>query len=92
MTSQAWDFDADLDFDRFGMTGFFEAVAPTIILSMSSSFNGFSEIGLALAIPYSSKKCYPLTKFSIEPILSVYKPLLPTFLEGGKQFTLTDPT
>ena len=25
VTSQAWDFDADLDFDRFGMTGFFEA-------------------------------------------------------------------
>ena len=50
MTSQEADFDADLDFDRFGMTGFFEAGVSTIILNMSSSFNGFSEIGLALAM------------------------------------------
>jgi hypothetical protein len=50
VTSQEADFDADLDFVRFGMTGFFEAGVPTIILSMSSSFNGFSEIGFALAI------------------------------------------
>ena len=59
MTSQARDFDADLDFDRFLLTGFFEAGAPTMILSMSSSFNGFSEIGLALAITHWSFPLFP---------------------------------
>lgn len=50
MTSQARDFDADLDFDRFGMTGFFEAGVLRTCLIMSSSFSGFSDIGFALAI------------------------------------------
>ena len=50
MTSQAWDFDADLDFDRFGMTGFFKAGALSTTLIMSSSFMGLSEMGLAFGI------------------------------------------
>ena len=50
MTSQARDFDAGLDFNRFGMTGFFEAGVLRTALKISSSFSGLSEIGLALAI------------------------------------------
>ena len=53
MTSQARDFDADLDFDRFGMTGFVAAGVFTIILMMSSSFKGLREIGFDLAITAS---------------------------------------
>jgi hypothetical protein len=49
VTSQAWDFDADLDFDRFGMTGFFEALTFKTDLIMSSSFIGCKEIGLLLS-------------------------------------------
>jgi hypothetical protein len=52
VTSQAWDFDADLELDRFGMTGFFEAVTPKTALRMSLSLSGFSEIGFALAIAH----------------------------------------
>ena len=52
MTGQEADFDAGLDFDRFGMTGFFETVAFKTARSMSSSFIGFSDMGLALAICY----------------------------------------
>ena len=58
MTSQARDFDADLDFDRFGMTGFFEAGVLRTALKMSSSFNGLREIGLALAINAYTKRIY----------------------------------
>ena len=65
MTSQARDFDADLDFDRFGMTSFFEAEVLRTALRMSSSFNGLREIGFALAMISRSNNCYPLTKFSI---------------------------
>ena len=61
MTSQEADFDAGLDFDRFGMTGFFEAGVPTIILRMSSSFSGFREIGLALAMLSRYRKLLGLT-------------------------------
>ena len=50
MTGQEADFDEDLDFDRFGMTGFFEAVDPSKAFSASSNFNGFSEIGFSLAM------------------------------------------
>lgn len=45
MTGQEADFDADLDFDRFGVTGFFEAVDPKRALSASSNVRGLSEIG-----------------------------------------------
>jgi hypothetical protein len=40
VTGQPWDFDADLDFDRFGMSGFFEAETSKTALMMSSSFMG----------------------------------------------------
>ena len=46
MTSQEADFDADLDFDRFGMTGFCEALTFNVALMISSSFSGWREIGL----------------------------------------------
>lgn len=49
MTRQARDFDADLDFDRVGMTGFFEAGVLRTARKISSSFMGLSDIGLALA-------------------------------------------
>ena len=55
MTSQARDFDADLDFDRFGMTGFFKAVIFTTAFSISSSFIGLREIGFALAIKHCTE-------------------------------------
>jgi len=47
MTSQARDFDAGLDFNRFGMTGFFEASTSKTALMMSSSFMGWRDMGLA---------------------------------------------
>ncbi len=56
MTSQARGFDADLDFDRFGMTGFFEAGLLRTSRMMSSSFIGLSDMGLALAIGHLLKK------------------------------------
>ena len=46
MTGQEADFDADLDFDRFGMTGFCEALTSKTALRMSSSFIGYREMGL----------------------------------------------
>jgi hypothetical protein len=66
VTSQAWDFDADLDFNRFGMTGFFEAVTDKTALRISSSFIGFNEIGLALAISLLYRKLLGLTKCSYD--------------------------
>ena len=45
MTGQEADFDEDLDFDRFGMTGFFEALTFKTALRMSSSFSGLNDIG-----------------------------------------------
>lgn len=62
MTSQARDFDADLDFDRFGMTGFFEAGVFKTTLRMSSSFIGLSDMGLAFGILPSYRKLLPLDK------------------------------
>lgn len=50
MTGQEADFDAGLDFNRFLLTGFFEAEVLRTARRISSSFIGFSEIGLALAI------------------------------------------
>jgi len=66
VTSQTRDFDADLDFDRFGMTGFFEAGVLRTSLRMSSSLSGFREIGFAfaMALIQQQNQC-PLTKFSI---------------------------
>ena len=52
MTSQARDFDADLDFNRFGMTGFVEALDLRTARRMSSSFIGLREIGFSLAISH----------------------------------------
>jgi hypothetical protein len=49
VTSQARDFDADLDFDRFGMTGFFEAVTFSTAFRISSSFSGCREMGFDLS-------------------------------------------
>ena len=43
MTGQARDFDADLDFDRFGMTSFCEAGTAKVALMISSSFSGWKE-------------------------------------------------
>jgi len=40
MTRQEGDFDADLDLDRFGMTGFREALTPKVALIISSSLRG----------------------------------------------------
>jgi hypothetical protein len=50
VTSQARDFNADLDFDRFGMTGFFEAVTLSTACKISSSFSGLNDMGFAFAI------------------------------------------
>jgi hypothetical protein len=50
VTSQARDFDADLDFDRFLVTSFFEAVTLKTACKISSSFIGLSDIGFAFAI------------------------------------------
>jgi hypothetical protein len=91
VTGQEADFDADLDFDRFGMTGFFEAGVATIILRMSSSFSGFREIGFALAILSLYRKLLRLT-YPYYNSHTIGNHFLPRFLEGGKQFTLTDPT
>ncbi len=49
MTSQARDFDADLDFDRFGMTSFFEAGTLITAFTISSKFIGWREIGFDLS-------------------------------------------
>jgi hypothetical protein len=59
VTRQARDFNADLDFDRFGMTGFLEAVVFKIARRMSSSFRGLSEIGLAFAIIHDLSPHFP---------------------------------
>lgn len=50
MTRQEADFDAGLDFDRFGMIGFFEALTLSIAFNTSSSFNGCSEIGFERSV------------------------------------------
>lgn len=44
MTSQTRDFDADLDFDRVGMTDFFEAGVAAKTLMISSSFIGLNDM------------------------------------------------
>lgn len=53
MTSQGRDFDADVDFDRFGMTGFVEALAFRTARRMSSSFSGLRDMGFSLGIVLS---------------------------------------
>ena len=83
VTSQEADFDEDLDFDRFGMTGFFEAVTPKTALRMSSSFIGFNEIGLALAISY--RKLLGLTKSSYNSHIRSSQ-LLPPAGKRGRRF------
>jgi hypothetical protein len=40
VTGQEADFNAGLGFDRFGMTGFFEAVTFSTACNISSSFSG----------------------------------------------------
>ena len=50
VTGQEADFNADLDFDCFLLTGFYKKVVPKTALRMSSSFSGFRKIGFASAI------------------------------------------
>ena len=58
MTGQEADFDEDLDFDCFGVTGFFETVEPNKAFNASSNFRGFSEIGFSLAILHATENYY----------------------------------
>ena len=62
MTSQTRDFDADLDFDRFGMTGFVEAGVLRAARMISSSLSGLSDIGLDFGILLSYRKLLQLDK------------------------------
>ena len=50
MTSQEADFDEDLDFDCFLVTGFLEAVAPSKTFRASSKLSGFSEMGFSFGM------------------------------------------
>jgi hypothetical protein len=45
VTGQEADFDEDLDFDRFGMTGFVEGLTFNTACNISSSLKGCREMG-----------------------------------------------
>jgi hypothetical protein len=55
MTRQEEDFDARLDFDRFGVTSFLEAVESNSAFNASSNLSGFREIGFSLAMSHSTE-------------------------------------
>jgi hypothetical protein len=67
VTGQEADFDEDLDFDCFLLTGLFEAVDPdNRAFSASSNFRGFSEIGFSLAMLSLYRKLLGLTKYQYD--------------------------
>jgi hypothetical protein len=89
VTSQTRDFDADLGFDRFGMTGFFEAVTDKTALRISSSFIGFNEIGLALAISPLYRKLLVLTINYYNSHTYLQEPFPPTCRKEGAAVLIT---